>query len=103
VSNDHTDTRFQYWAARFRTLFETAPGAARDALLEAAWDEAKTEDPYLTFRWDNCIDGCCPTGELLLLRLVHPKLHPHTIATMFPELIRSTKTHSAVVDTEDPE
>ncbi|MEU9795038.1 hypothetical protein AB0E27_31345 [Streptomyces sparsogenes] len=90
--------RFNRWAERLRVLLgeptrdEEWQGRAREAM-----DEMWLDDKHLVTRWGNCIDGCCPTGELSLLRLVHPTLNARMIADTFPELIRDTVTHEAVI------
>ena len=60
-------------------------------------NEMAEDDPHLALRHENRVDGCCPTGEFLLLRLVHEKVSAAWMVRTFPELIPSSQTHRAVL------
>ncbi|MFD7259343.1 hypothetical protein [Streptomyces sp. NPDC059874] len=91
------DERFERWTARLREILAKPHGDEQQAAFDRAINEMWDEDDSLVVHWDNCIDGCCPTGELLLSRLVHPQVHAHRMITIFPEFIESSRTHRAVV------
>ncbi|MGW3323906.1 hypothetical protein [Streptomyces virginiae] len=95
------DDRFERWAARFRAVLAEPATDERDAEFHRAIDEMWAEDDDLIVHWGNCIDGCCPTGELLLSRLVHPLVHATRMITIFPEFIETSRTHRAVVFQEN--
>lgn len=102
MTQDETvDARFQRWASRFTEICSLPVDQAR----EDSWKEALTlmwdEDKTLALRWDNCIDGCCPTGDFVLLRLVHPSVNAAWMVTYFPEMIKAAQTHKTVIFTED--
>lgn len=91
------DERFNRWTERLRTILANPDEDARQAAMDEAVDEMWVDDNRLIAYWENCIDGCCPTGELVLVRLVHPTLGAPAIVRVFPEFIRSTRTHRAVI------
>ncbi|MFI5863539.1 hypothetical protein [Streptomyces sp. NPDC051546] len=91
------DDRFERWAARFRDVMAKPEGNERQVEFDQAINEMWEEDDDLIVHWDNCIDGCCPSGELLLSRLVHPLIHATRMITIFPEFIETSRTHRAVV------
>ncbi|ATI19010.1 hypothetical protein KGG85_gp70 [Streptomyces phage Tefunt] len=95
------DERFNRWAERLRTIFANPDEDARQAEMDNACDEMWIEDPRLIAYWENCIDGCCPTGELVLARLVHPQVSAPAMVRVFPELIRTSRTHRAVIFEEN--
>ncbi|WP_405799501.1 hypothetical protein [Streptomyces sp. NBC_01506] len=94
------DERFNRWANRLRTILAKPEGDSRQAEFKLAVDEMWMDDHRLISYWENCIDGCCPTGELVLVRLVHPTLGAPAIVRVFPEFIKSTRTHRAVIHSE---
>ncbi|MFF4054637.1 hypothetical protein ACFYZ0_02465 [Streptomyces sp. NPDC001708] len=91
------DERFERWAERLRSILAAPDGDERQAQFDEAIDEMWVDDNRLIAYWENCIDGCCPTGELVLARLVHPHLGAPAIVQVFPEFIKSTRTHRAVI------
>ncbi|MFD7677511.1 hypothetical protein [Streptomyces sp. NPDC060187] len=95
------DERFDRWAERLRKLLADTDEDARQAAMDEAMDEMWIEDKNLIAYWENCIDGCCPTGELVLVRLVHPQVSAPAMVRVFPELIRSSRTHRAVIFEEN--
>ncbi|MFJ6893567.1 hypothetical protein [Streptomyces hokutonensis] len=95
------DERFDRWTERLRTLLANTDEDARQAAMDEAMDEMWIEDKNLIAYWENCIDGCCPTGELVLVRLVHPQVSAPAMVRVFPELIRSSRTHRAVIFEEN--
>jgi hypothetical protein len=95
------DERFDRWTERLRTLLANTAEDARQAAMDEAMDEMWIEDKSLIAYWENCIDGCCPTGELVLVRLVHPQVSAPAMVRVFPELIRSSRTHRAVIFEEN--
>ncbi|MEU9605434.1 hypothetical protein [Streptomyces sp. NPDC048057] len=96
---DEIDERFNRWAERLRVLYADENATQDD--LEVAYDEMWIEDKNLIAYWDNCIDGCCPTGALLLARLVHPRISAPAMVRVFPEFIKSSRTHRAVIYTAE--
>ncbi|MFB8351018.1 hypothetical protein [Streptomyces niveus] len=95
------DERFNRWADRLRAILANSDEAAREASFEEAMDEMWVEDNRLISYWENCVDGCCPTGELVLARLVHTALGAPALVRVFPEFIESARTHRAVIHTEE--
>jgi hypothetical protein len=95
------DERFNHWAERLRTILANTDEDARQAEMDDACDEMWIADKNLIAYWENCIDGCCPTGELVLARLVHPQVSAPAMVRVFPELIRSSRTHRAVIFQEN--
>ncbi|WAB08776.1 hypothetical protein SEA_ANDRIS_72 [Streptomyces phage Andris] len=91
------DERFNRWAERLRDILANREGDQRQAEFTQAVDEMWDEDPRLISYWENCIDGCCPSGDLLLVRLVHDTIAAPTMVRIFPELIESSRTHRAVI------
>ncbi|WP_031513658.1 hypothetical protein [Streptomyces sp. NRRL F-5123] len=99
--SESIDERFNRWAEKLRAILVNPDEDARQEEFETAVNDMWIEDKRLIAYWDNCIDGCCPTGELILVRLVHDQLSAPAIVRTFPEFIRSTRTHRAVIMTED--
>ena len=95
------DERFDRWAERLRKLLADTDEDARQAAMDESMDEMWIEDKNLIAYWENCIDGCCPTGELVLVRLVHSQVSAPAMVRVFPELIRSSRTHRAVIFEEN--
>ncbi|MCY0933656.1 hypothetical protein [Streptomyces sp. H34-S4] len=91
------DKRFERWAERLRAILVNREGDKGQAEFTQAIDEMWDDDPGLISYWENCTDGCCPTGDLLLVRLVHPQISAPRMVRIFPELIESSRTHRAVI------
>ena len=98
-TSETVEGRFQRWTDRLTDIVSRMDEEAWKAALNEMWKEDKT----LAVWHENCIDGCCPTGNLVLLRLVHPQVNAGWMVSTFPELIKSSQTHRAVIGTEDDE
>jgi hypothetical protein len=97
TETETVDQKFDRWTARLKDIIAMRSGPEQDEAWKTALNEMAEDDPDLALRHDNCVDGCCPTGEFLLLRLVHPQVSAAWMVRTFPELIPSSQTHRAVL------